>query len=325
MDIRHRRLRESESIRRLTRETRISAESLILPIFLKDMSGGPSPIRTLPGHFHHSPLCVPDVVEQSVEEGVNKFLLFGLPQSKDERGSAAWDEDGVVQRGLRALRARFHGITLVTDVCLCAYTTNGHCGHVKNGRIDNDGTLDTLSRVAVSHASAGADIVAPSDMMDGRIAAMRRALDADGFVNTLILSYAVKYASAFYEPFRDASDSAPAHGDRRTYQMDFHNRKEALKEAHKDAAEGADILMVKPALAYLDIIAALAAETNLPLAAYSVSGEYAMIKAAAAAGFIDEYRVMCESATAVFRAGAGILISYHARELAAAIKKGDIG
>jgi len=268
---------------------------------------------------------VPDVVEQSVEEGVNKFLLFGLPQSKDERGSAAWDEDGVVQRGLRALRARFHGITLVTDVCLCAYTTNGHCGHVKNGRIDNDGTLDTLSRVAVSHASAGADIVAPSDMMDGRIAAMRRALDADGFVNTLILSYAVKYASAFYEPFRDASDSAPAHGDRRTYQMDFHNRKEALKEAHKDAAEGADILMVKPALAYLDIIAALAAETNLPLAAYSVSGEYAMIKAAAAAGFIDEYRVMCESATAVFRAGAGILISYHARELAAAIKKGDIG
>ena len=256
----------------------------------------------------------------------NKFLLFGLPCHKDACGSEAYNDQGIVQQGLRAIRQAFgQQVYLVTDVCMCEYTSHGHCGILDGQTVDNDKTLEYLARIAVSHAQAGADMVAPSDMMDGRVLAIRQALDANGLQNTPILSYAVKYASSFYGPFRDAAGSAPSFGDRKTYQMDCHNWKEALKEAATDEQEGADLLMVKPALAYLDVIREVSRHTNLPLAAYSVSGEYAMIKAAAAQGLIDEYGVMCESAVSVFRAGADILITYYAKELAQAMRKGDIG
>ena len=265
-------------------------------------------------------------VEQALEAGVNKFLLFGLPCHKDACGSEAYNDQGIVQQGLRAIRQAFgQQVYLVTDVCMCEYTSHGHCGILDGQTVDNDKTLEYLARIAVSHAQAGADMVAPSDMMDGRVLAIRQALDANGLQNTPILSYAVKYASSFYGPFRDAAGSAPSFGDRKTYQMDCHNWKEALKEAATDEQEGADLLMVKPALAYLDVIREVSRHTNLPLAAYSVSGEYAMIKAAAAQGLIDEYGVMCESAVSVFRAGADILITYYAKELAQAMRKGDIG
>ena len=257
---------------------------------------------------------------------MDKFLLFGLPDHKDEHGSQAFAYDGIVQRALREIRSRFQDeVYLVTDVCMCEYTSHGHCGILNGQTVDNDKTLPYLERIAVSHALAGADMVAPSDMMDGRVDAMRCALDENGFENVPIMSYAAKYASSFYGPFRDAAGSAPSFGDRKSYQMDYHNVKEGLKEAMTDECEGADILMVKPALSYLDVVRLVAENTNLPVATYSVSGEYAMIKAAAKAGLIDEYGVMCESAVSMFRAGADILITYYANELAQAIKKGDIG
>lgn len=257
---------------------------------------------------------------------MDKFLLFGLPEHKDEVGCQAYADDGIVQQGLRAIKEQYGDqVMLITDICMCEYTSHGHCGILKDGKVDNDKTLEYLADIAVSHAKAGADMVAPSDMMDGRVLAIRTALDNHGFESLPILSYAVKYASSFYGPFRDAAGSAPSFGDRKGYQMDYHNLKEALKEAQQDTVEGADMLMVKPALAYLDVIRAVSEHTNLPLAAYSVSGEYAMTKAAAAQGLIDEYGVMCESAVAVFRAGADILITYYAKEIADAIRKGDIG
>ncbi len=324
---RPRRLRGGALLREMVRETRISPSSLILPLFLKEGKDIHDPIPSLEGHFHLSPddqVC--REVEQALKAGVSRFLLFGLPAHKDPEGSGAYDDQGIVQQGLRVLKDHFgKDIYLVTDICMCEYTSHGHCGILHGQEVDNDPTLERLARIAVSHAQAGADMVAPSDMMDGRVLAIRNALDEAGRTDLPILSYAVKYASSFYGPFRDAAGSAPAFGDRKSYQMDCHNVREALKEALSDVEEGADLLMVKPALSYLDVIRAVKEATNLPLAAYSVSGEYAMIKAAGAAGLVDEHAVMCESAVSVFRAGADILITYFAKELAEAIRKGEIG
>jgi porphobilinogen synthase len=322
---RPRRLRSTPAMRRMVRETRLSPDSLIWPLFVKEGQGIKTEIPSMPGQYHYSVDRLGEAVQTALDAGVGRVLLFGLPQDKDEQGTGAWVDDGIVQRAIRELRAHFPDVMIVTDVCLCEYTSHGHCGVLHGETVDNDETLPLLVRTAVSHARAGADVVAPSDMMDGRVAAIRQGLDQQGFSTTPIMSYAAKYASAFYGPFREAADSAPACGDRRGYQMDMHNHKEALQEALLDTQEGADILMVKPALAYLDIIKEVAAHTLLPVAAYSVSGEYAMIKAAAAAKLIDEYQVMCESAVSIFRAGADILITYHALELAQAMRKGDIG
>lgn len=326
LTVRPRRLRTTPSLRRMVRETRMSPDSLIWPLFLKEGTGIRDEIASLPGQFQSSPDRVFAEIDRGLEAGVSRFLLFGVPTHKDELGSQAYAGEGIVQQGLRAIRARYgDAVYLITDICLCEYTAHGHCGMLRGHEVDNDQTLPYLARIATSHARAGADMVAPSDMMDGRVAAIRQALDGDGFAGLPILSYAVKYASSFYGPFREAAGSAPSFGDRKGYQMDPHNLREALKEAAIDEAEGADLLMVKPALSYLDVISAVRTHTNLPLAAYSVSGEYAMIKAAAAQGLIDEYGVMCESALSVYRAGADLLISYYAPELAGAMRKGDIG
>ena len=314
---RSRRLRSSALLRGMVRETRMSPDALIYPLFLQEGSDICQPIPSLPGQFHYSPDRVAAGVEQALEAGVNKFLLFGLPCHKDACGSEAYNDQGIVQQGLRAIRQAFgQQVYLVTDVCMCEYTSHGHCGILDGQTVDNDKTLEYLARIAVSHAQAGADMVAPSDMMDGRVLAIRLALDANGLQNTPILSYAVKYASSFYGPFRDAAGSAPSFGDRKTYQMDCHNWKEALKEAATDEQEGADLLMVKPALAYLDVIREVSRHTNLPLAAYSVSGEYAMIKFAAMAGAIDEEKVVLESLGSIKRAGADLIFSYFALDLA---------
>ncbi len=323
---RPRRLRNNELIRGMVRETRLSENSLILPIFLEEGKNIKSPISSLDGHFRYSPDMVFDCVDNALNNGISKFLLFGIPQNKDEVGSSAYDQNGIVQEGLRKLKEQYKDkIYLISDVCMCEYTSHGHCGILDGNTVDNDKTLSYLDKIAISHAIAGADMVAPSDMMDGRILSMRKALDKANFSNIPIMSYAIKYASSFYGPFREAAGSAPSFGDRKSYQMDYHNVKEGLKEAEIDENEGADILMVKPALSYLDVISKLKEKTNLPVAAYSVSGEYAMIKNAAKQGLIDEYGVMCESAVSIFRSGADILISYYANELANAIKKGDIG
>ena len=312
--------------RTMVRETRLSAESLIWPVFVKEGANIKSEIPSLAGQYHWSPDRLSEAVDEGLAAGVKRFLLFGLPDKKDEVGSGAYAEDGIVQKGLRVLKERFKDeISLVTDICMCEYTSHGHCGILDGCYVDNDKTLEYLAKIAISHAEAGADMVAPSDMMDGRVARIRKALDGSGYVNIPIMSYAVKYASSFYGPFRDAAGSAPGFGDRKSYQMDWHNAREALKEAKTDEEEGADIIMVKPAMSYLDIVRRVRENTELPVAAYSVSGEYAMIKAAAAAGLIDEYGVMCESATGIYRAGADILITYYAKELAQAIAKGDIG
>ena len=323
---RARRLRTTPLLRSMVRETRMSSDSLILPLFLKEGQNLKEEIPSLEGQYHYSPDRIGEQIEKSLKHGVNKFLLFGLPAEKDETGSEAYAENGIVQQGLRKLRDNFgDSIYLITDICMCEYTSHGHCGILHHGMVDNDATLNYLTKIAVSHGEAGADMVAPSDMMDGRVLAIRNALDQHGYQNISIMSYAVKYASSFYGPFREAAGSAPSFGDRKSYQMDFHNAREGMKEAALDELEGADIVMVKPAMSYLDIIYRVRQQTNLPVAAYSVSGEYAMIKAAAKQNLIDEYGVVCESAAAVFRAGADILISYYAEEIAQAINKGDIG
>lgn len=323
--IRPRRLRASDSLRRMVRETRVSADSLIYPVFIAEGEGIYREIPSLPGQYHYSPDQLEKLVERLRAHGVSRVLLFGLPAAKDEEGSSAWDENGVVQQGIRRLRELMPEIYIVTDVCMCEYTSHGHCGILCGHEVDNDKTIKKLAKIALSHAKAGADMIAPSDMMDGRVAAIREKLDENGFENIPIMSYSAKYASSFYGPFRDAAGSAPAFGDRRAYQMDWHNGREAMRECELDVREGADILMIKPALAYLDLIHEARARFDLPIAAYAVSGEYAMVKAAAAAGLIDEHGVMCESAIAVFRAGADVLITYFACELADAIRKGEIG
>jgi len=309
----------------MCRETRLSPDSLIYPIFVDETLSGARPIESLDGQYHYGLDSVCRAVEECLAHGVRRCILFGLPAEKDCCGSSAWDEHGVVQRAVRAIKDRYPDFYVITDVCLCEYTDHGHCGLLRGCEVDNDSTLELLERVALSHAAAGADMVAPSDMMDGHVAAIRRVLDENGFENIPILAYSAKYASAFYEPFRAAAGSAPAFGDRKGYQMDPHNRREALRECALDVSEGADILMVKPALSYLDVIRECANAFDLPLCAYSVSGEYAMIKASAAAGRIDEHRIMCETALAVFRAGADMLITYFAKELADAIRQGEIG
>ena len=322
---RPRRLRQNDPIRRLCRETRLSPDSLIYPIFVDETLKGKRPIPALDGQFHYGLDAVCEAVEACLQAGVGRCILFGLPARKDAVGSSAWDEHGVVQEAIRTIKAKYPDFYVITDVCMCEYTDHGHCGILCGHEVDNDKTLEVLARTALSHAQAGADMVAPSDMMDGRIAAIRAALDEHGLQNVPIMSYSAKYASAFYGPFREAAGSAPSFGDRKGYQMDPHNRREALKECALDVEEGADILMVKPALSYLDVIRECSDAFDLPMCAYSVSGEYAMIKAAGAAGLIDEYKVMCESALSIFRAGAGMLITYYAKELSQAMKKGDIG
>lgn len=323
--IRPRRLRGSDTLRRMVRETRVSPDSLIYPLFLIEGENIKEPIPSLEGQWRYSPDRICEEIEECMTAGVKRVLLFGIPAHKDACGSSAWDPNGVVQQGIRAIKAKFPDCYVITDVCVCEYTDHGHCGILHDHEVDNDETLRVLAKTALSHAQAGADMVAPSDMMDGRIAAIRQALDDNGYKNVPIMSYSAKYASAFYGPFRDAAGSAPAFGDRRGYQMDPHNRREAMKECALDVEEGADILMVKPALSYLDIIRECSDAFDLPMAAYSVSGEYAMIKAAGKAGLIDEHRVMCESALSIFRAGADILITYYAKELAQAMKRGELG
>jgi porphobilinogen synthase len=308
-----RRLRRTGALRSLVRETRLDLGDFVMPLFV-----GPATERNeaLPpmGRF-----SVDDLVgeaEQLVRLGVPAVMLFGIPDEKDEEGSGAYDEDGVVQRALRELRPRFPELVLMTDVCLCEYTSHGHCGVIEDGEVANDATLELLGRTAVSHSEAGADVVAPSDMMDGRVGALRTTLDEAGFEATPIVSYAAKYASAFYGPFREAAESAPAFGDRRGYQLDPANVREALRECELDVDEGADALMVKPAMPNLDIIRAVREEFDLPLAAYNVSGEYAMVKAAAARGWLDERQAALESLTAIRRAGADFIVSYWTKELA---------
>ena len=323
---RPRRLRENPLIRGMIRETRASADSLIYPVFFEEGTNIKAPIAAMEGQFRYSQDRAREIADQCLEHGVNKLLLFGIPKEKDEKGSQAYAENGIVQQAVRELKKEYGDqLYVITDVCMCEYTSHGHCGILCGHDVDNDETLKYLTATAVSHAAAGADMVAPSDMMDGRIAALRAGLDENGFKNIPIMSYAIKYASKFYGPFRDAAGSAPAFGDRKTYQMDPHNVREAMKEAALDEEEGADILMVKPALSYLDVIKELSYNTNLPIATYSVSGEYAMIKNAGRAGLIDEYGIMCETATSMYRAGADIIMTYYAMEIADAIRKGDIG
>jgi porphobilinogen synthase len=304
-------------MRRLVREHELGAGDLIQPIFLVHGSGVQREIGSMPGVAQ---LSVDDVLDREVEYirnlGIPAVLLFGLPASKDEIGSENFSPDGIVQRALRRLRPRFPDMLLLTDVCCCEYTRHGHCGILRDGSVDNDATLEILGRVAVTHAEAGADVVSPSGMMDGMVATIRAALDEAGFQDRAILSYAVKYASGFYGPFRQAADSAPAFGDRKQYQMDPANVREALLEAALDQAEGADLLMVKPALAYLDVVRAVREQTNLPLLAYNVSGEYSMVKAAAQMGWIDERRIVLEALAGMRRAGADAIISYHAKDAA---------
>jgi porphobilinogen synthase len=313
---RGRRLRSSPALRSLVRETRLSPEQVLLPLFVVPGEGVREPVPSMPGVARTS---VDELVADAREAhrlGIGGILLFGIPPEKDEDGTGAWARDGIVQTAVRAVRSEVPDLLVVTDVCLCEYTSHGHCGVLEGGRVLNDPTLELLARTAVSHAEAGAHMVAPSDMMDGRVARTREALDDEGYGELPIMSYAAKYASAFYGPFRDAADSAPAHGDRRGYQMDPANGDEAIREVVADLEEGADIVMVKPALAYLDIIHRVKVETGAPVAAYHVSGEYAAIMAAAERGWLDENAAMLEALTAMKRAGADVLISYWARQLA---------
>ncbi len=314
---RMRRLRTSTAMRGLVRETELRADRLVLPLFVSEAASAPESIESMPGV---SRLPLSSVVEQAreaAELGLGAVLLFGVPAQKDAEGSGAWDEQGAVQLATAAIKAAAPELLVITDVCLCEYTDHGHCGVVRDdGSVDNDATLELLARVAASHARAGADIVAPSDMMDGRVGAIRSELDSEGHGETPILAYSAKFASAFYGPFRDAASSTPAFGDRRSYQMDPGNGREAVREALLDAAEGADMVMVKPALAYGDLIAAVKQATRLPLAAYNVSGEYAMVKAAVAAGYMEERAVVGEILTSLHRAGADIVISYHSKDVA---------
>ena len=304
-------------MRQLVREHELSPADLIQPIFVVHGARVEREIDSMPGVFH---LSADEMLDREVDEirarGIPAVLLFGIPAFKDEMGSENFSEDGIVQRALRRLRERHPDLLLISDLCCCEYTSHGHCGVIRDGSVDNDATLEILGRAAVSHARAGADIIAPSGMMDGMVAAIRSALDGGEFTDTAILSYAVKYASAFYGPFREAAHSAPAFGDRRQYQMDPANLREALLEAALDEAEGADLLMVKPALAYLDVVRAVRERTQLPLVAYNVSGEYAMVKAAARHGWVDECRIVLEALTGMRRAGADAIISYHAKDAA---------
>ncbi len=325
MSVKPRRLRVSEQMRNMVRETRISKDSLILPLFVQDGEDVREEINSLPGHFYYSANNITTEVKEAQKIGINKFLLFGVPNNKDECATEAFNPNGAVQRAVREIKQKCKNALVITDVCLCEYTSHGHCGIIKNGLIDEESTLEVLAKIALSHVQAGADIVAPSDMMDTRVKAIRKKLDVHGYNDRAIMAYSAKYSSAFYGPFREVAKSAPQFGDRKSYQMDYHNTREAVKEVLLDIEESADIVMVKPALSYLDIILKVKAAVNVPVCAYSVSGEYAMIKQAAKAGLINEHDIMCETAVSIYRAGADLLITYYAKELAIAIDKGEIG
>lgn len=322
---RPRRLRGSENLRKMVRETRMDKSSLIYPLFVKEGTGIEEEIPSMEGQYRYSVDRLPFELERLQNAGVNNIMLFGIPDHKDEVGSGAYDPNGIVQKALREAKKQFPDMYYITDVCMCEYTSHGHCGVLCGHDVNNDATLELLAKTAVSHVEAGADMVAPSDMMDGRVRAIREALDANGHYEAPIMSYAVKYASAFYGPFRDAAGSAPSFGDRKSYQMDFHNRREGMKEALTDVEEGADIIMVKPAMSYLDMVSEVSKAVNVPVATYSVSGEYAMVKAAAKMGWIDEERIMCEMAVSAYRAGAQIYLTYYAKELAKCMDEGRIG
>jgi porphobilinogen synthase len=319
---RPRRLREKPLFRKLVRETALRVDDLVYPVFVAHGRGVREPVASMPGQYR---LSIDELLKDAKDVagmGIPALLIFGLPSEKDPRGSEAYAEDGIVQQAVRAVKDTVPDLLVVTDVCLCQYTSHGHCGVVEDGTVKNDPTLELLARVAVSHAEAGADMVAPSDMMDGRVAAIRDALDESGYAETPIMAYSAKYASSFYGPFRDAADSAPQFGDRRSYQMDPPNVQEAMREIALDLDEGADIVMVKPALPYLDVISRAKAEFGVPLAAYSVSGEYAMIKAAGQLGWLDEKRAMMEALTGIRRAGADIVITYFAKDAARVLEHG---
>ena len=324
MIIRPRRLRKNQSIRNMTAETRLSPSMFIYPVFVREGENITEDIPAMPGQKRYSPERLPYILERAVKNKIGGVLFFGIPEHKDETGSSAWAENGVIQQAIKISKREFPDLTVIGDVCLCEYTSHGHCGLIKKGIVDNDSTLEILSRVAVSQAEAGADIVAPSDMMDGHTRAIREALDEKNFQDTLIFSYAVKYASAFYGPFREAAGSAPAFGDRKTYQMNPKNIREAIKEAILDVNEGSDMIIVKPGLPYLDVLKSVKESVYVPVASYSVSGEYSMIKAAAHNGWLNEKNVVSEAAISMARAGADIIISYYALELAEWVINGEI-
>jgi porphobilinogen synthase len=318
-DSRPRRLRQNENFRRMVRETKLSVDDMILPLFAAEGKEVRNPIASMPGHYQLSVNHVVKEAREARDLGIPAVILFGIPQKKDALGSGAYAKDGIVQKAVKAIKDRVPDLLVVTDVCLCEYTDHGHCGMVRGEVIDNDATLDLLARVAVSHVQAGADMVAPSDMMDGRVTEIREALDENSFESVPIMSYAAKYCSGFYGPFREAAQSAPKFGDRRTYQMDPANSLEALREVTMDVEEGADIIMVKPAMPYLDIIWRVREEVDVPVAAYQVSGEFSMIKAAARLGWMDEERIMMESLLGIKRAGADIIVTYFAKDAAKAL------
>ncbi len=322
MIIRPRRLRKGKTLREMVRETTLSPRDFIYPMFVKPGKGIRDPISSMPGQYQFSVDTLVQEAKDAWELGIPAVILFGLPDSKDPVGSRSWAPDGIVQQAVAALKESNPDMLVITDVCMCEYTDHGHCGVIKDGDVDNDATLELLSKQAVSHARAGADLVAPSDMMDGRVAAIRKALDEEGFKDTGILSYAVKYASGFYGPFREAADSAPRFGDRSSYQMDPANAREALREVELDLDEGADMVMVKPAMAYLDVVRLVKEVSLVPVAAYNVSGEYAMVKAAEARGWIDGTRIMMEILMAIKRAGADIILTYFAKEAARLLMDG---
>ena len=322
---RPRRLRTSANLRKMVLETRMDKSSLIYPMFIVEGTNIKEEIPSMMGQYRYSVDRMEEKLEQLSKAGIGGVMLFGIPDHKDELGSGAYAQDGIVQQGFRKAKELFPDLYMIGDVCMCEYTSHGHCGVLCGHDVDNDKTLELLQKTALSQVQAGADMVAPSDMMDGRVGAIREILDKNGYINTPIMAYSAKFASAFYGPFRDAAESAPAFGDRKTYQMDYHNRREALKEVDQDVLEGADIVMVKPAMAYGDLIREVKDMTDIPVAAYSVSGEYSMVKTTAAAGFIDETSIMCEMAVSAFRAGTDIYITYFAEELAKCMDEGRIG
>lgn len=325
MQKRPRRIRGNETIRRMVRETRMDKSSLIYPMFVVEGLKGREEISAMPGQYRYGMDSVNQKIETLLQKGISSIMLFGIPKHKDDCGSSAYAENGIIQQAVAKIKKDFPQMYVITDVCMCEYTSHGHCGMLKGNYVDNDTTLELLSKTALSHVAAGADMVAPSDMMDGRILQIRKTLDEHGYVETPIMSYAVKYASSFYGPFREAAGSAPSFGDRKSYQMDFHNVKEGIKEAMLDVEEGADIIMVKPALSYLDVIRAVSEQVNVPMAAYSVSGEYAMVKAAGSLGYIEEDKIICEMAVSAYRAGTDIYLTYFAEELAHFMDEGRIG
>lgn len=322
---RPRRLRSSALLRKMVRETRMDAASLVYPIFIVEGENKKEEIRTMPGQYRYSIDRMGEKLSQLISSGVSSVLFFGIPDNKDETGSGAYAPDGIIQRALAEAKKEFPDMYLIADLCMCEYTSHGHCGILCGETVDNDRTLEYLAKTAVSQARAGADMIAPSDMMDGRVSAIREALDKNGFAGMPIMAYSAKFASSFYGPFRDAADSAPAFGDRKSYQMDYHNRREGMKEALLDIEEGADLIMVKPAMSYLDMVREIKDATDVPMAAYSVSGEYAMVKAAAKLGYVDEASILCEMAACAYRAGVDIYMTYYAKELAYFMEEGRIG